>query len=91
MNPILSIFNFLFVLALVALPMAFCAPILGDAENELATFNFQNQPQFFTAPHKKWSRLEPSIRFFKRSGNVAPVVPVSPFEAGSEWVLLGTA
>lgn len=68
--------------------MAFCAPVLGDAKTELETFNFQNQPQIYGVPHKKWSRLEPSIRFFKRSG---PVAPVSPFESGSQWFLLGTA
>ncbi|KAE9548738.1 hypothetical protein FO519_008048 [Halicephalobus sp. NKZ332] len=85
MNPVTKICNFVIFLLLVSIPLSLCAPVQADSE-DLSPFGFpleKNQGSVFGAPEKKWSRLEPSIRFFKRSGNFG--------DFNGELVLLGTA
>uniref|UniRef100_A0A914Y9F9 Uncharacterized protein n=1 Tax=Panagrolaimus superbus TaxID=310955 RepID=A0A914Y9F9_9BILA len=64
----LSIASFIALLSLVI-----SAPVIDSQLAELEALGFQMSPQMQYLPsqhqrlQKKWSRLEPSIRFFKRS------------------------
>uniref|UniRef100_A0AC34FN16 Uncharacterized protein n=1 Tax=Panagrolaimus sp. ES5 TaxID=591445 RepID=A0AC34FN16_9BILA len=66
----LSIASFIALLSLVI-----SAPVIDSQLAELEALGFQMNPQIQYLPsqqhqqrlQKKWSRLEPSIRFFKRS------------------------
>uniref|UniRef100_A0A914QN66 Uncharacterized protein n=1 Tax=Panagrolaimus davidi TaxID=227884 RepID=A0A914QN66_9BILA len=83
--------SYLSIAAFIALiSLVISAPVIDSSQiAELEALGFQVNPQmqYLPQPHqrlqKKWSRLEPSIRFFKRSG-----IPSNNFDLENEYFLV---
>uniref|UniRef100_A0AC35F6L2 Uncharacterized protein n=2 Tax=Panagrolaimus sp. PS1159 TaxID=55785 RepID=A0AC35F6L2_9BILA len=85
--------SYLSIAAFIALiSLVISAPVIDPSQiAELEALGFQVNPQMQYLPQpphqqrlqKKWSRLEPSIRFFKRSG-----IPSNNFDLENEYFIV---